>query len=101
MQPMRYERVVRNAFGGVERFGDPAKLANTDCYSDTNLDSAKTGVAYSIAHASQVAWNQNNQTVASQLERLYKIVWGATQVNQLDDVVDKVLAAQKTLGIIL
>lgn len=99
MRPMRYERMVRNAFGGCERFGDPAKTANTDCYSDGNLDTAKTGTAYAITHASQVAWSKDNQALADQIERLYEKVWSATEAAHLDDVVDEVLAAQKTLGI--
>lgn len=53
MVAMRYEVLVGSAFGlkdGVflGRHGDPAALATTDIYSDSNLSRVKACVAYSF-----------------------------------------------------
>lgn len=53
MVAMHYELLLRRAFGlrdGVllDRHGDPAALATTDIYSDSNLSRVKAGVGYSF-----------------------------------------------------
>lgn len=53
MSALLYEHFVRKAFGGVERGGDPAGLAEADIYNSSNdgasLNQLKIGTGYAIA----------------------------------------------------
>jgi len=53
MKPKKYEDLLRAAFGlsagkEIGRWGDPARLANTDVFSKGNLSSVKIGTGYAI-----------------------------------------------------
>ena len=53
MEAMEYESIIRRAFGLkegkiIERFDDPASLANTDVFTEDNLSSVKAGVSYAF-----------------------------------------------------
>ena len=53
MEPLELEFFVRKAFGGVNRFEDPAGLANADIFrgamAGRGLECAKAVLSYSIA----------------------------------------------------
>ena len=51
---LNYEYFVRNAFTfgtgeSVSRYGDPASLANTDAFKDSNIAPVKVAVGYAMA----------------------------------------------------
>ena len=53
MEALDYEIFIRSAFGyankrNIERFDDPAGLADTDIYSDKNIENIKAATSYSI-----------------------------------------------------
>ncbi|WP_335908479.1 hypothetical protein [Shewanella indica] len=49
---LEYEYFIRNAFqmkgNSIERWGDPAQLADTDAFSDSNINGVKAATAYAI-----------------------------------------------------
>ncbi len=52
--PLNYEYFVRKAFTfgtgeSVSRYGDPASLAHTDAFEDSNIASVKVAVGYAMA----------------------------------------------------
>lgn len=53
MSAMAYEGFIRGAFSIekrelIDRWGDPASLANTDVYTSATIEQAKAGVAYAM-----------------------------------------------------
>lgn len=57
---MNYETLLRTAFGFAEdgrmlgRWGDPARIANTDQFSYGNIATVKAGTAYAMGHGDHV-----------------------------------------------
>ncbi|WP_224962432.1 hypothetical protein [Geomonas subterranea] len=55
MKALHYENLIRRAFGFaqqdgrmIDRWADPATLANTDAYSPGNLSGVKVGAGYAM-----------------------------------------------------
>ncbi len=53
-----YEYVVKKAFGGIGRCGDPASIASTSAFCEGNLNSVKAGLGYVGAILSSKAWSR-------------------------------------------
>ncbi|TVQ80565.1 MAG: hypothetical protein EA369_02180 [Bradymonadales bacterium] len=93
MLPMRYEKIIRRVFN-CDRLGDPARIANTDTYSDSDLDMVKAGLAYANAHAICRAYKAGRDSLAGNLEKLFETIWGAETTADLDSVVEKIYSSQ-------
>lgn len=55
MEALRYETLIRRAFGYaqqegrmIDRWGDPASLANTDAFRPSKLAAVKVGAGYAM-----------------------------------------------------
>ena len=80
---MTYEICVRRAFGGADkvgRNGDPSKLADTDCFSDSSLNLAKTGLAYATCFELN---NPENNTNDERLESILDDILSALSISDL------------------
>lgn len=89
---MTYETFIRRAFGLkngniIERWGDPASLANTDVFSVGKLSSVKAAVAYSMEIFNYEIKERFHEELSEQ------------QYNQLDAYVDSVINAQTKVEI--
>lgn len=82
-----YENFIRfafeQAFGhSVERWGDPARLANTDMFSDGNLSKVKAAVSYSMSILNNILENDYHDHAIVQ-----------ENYDRLDSIIDDVIAA--------
>jgi len=64
---LTYEMFIRSAFSidkntMIDRWGDPAGLANTDVFSHGDIEEIKAGVAYSMSIFRKHIANNNNVT---------------------------------------
>ena len=85
--PMEYEHVLRRAFGGIGRYGDPAKIATTDALS--NLNSAKAGLGYSSSILIQKAWSESDNDKIKELESIMNDLWGAKSTEDLKPLIER------------
>lgn len=91
-----YEYLLRDAFGlalnegePIGRYGDPAKLADSDQYNQKGLDRAKVGVAYAIETILAVydKFVSEDESYLSQLkERLFAV----KMIEELDSIIEEV-----------
>jgi hypothetical protein len=69
MDAMSYETFIRRAFSLnerelIERWGDPASLANTDSFTENNISSVKAAVAYGIEIFNGKILNHNSASMS-------------------------------------
>lgn len=79
---MDYEYYIRQAFGGadkVERYGDPARLADADRFKEEDLNFAKIGLAY----ATCLQFVKSSGQTEEQLEKSLDIILKAKAINEL------------------
>lgn len=96
MMALRYETFMREAFGYandgkiVERWGDPAGIANTDNFDDQYLDSVKAGVSYSVEIFSNAVINKGSLSDSEhvRLENFTKQVIDATNVIDINSIIE-------------
>jgi hypothetical protein len=95
MDEMMYENLIRWAFtlseGGsfIGRHEDPAMLANTDYFTQNNIDKAKSGLTY--------AMNVFISTIIN------SVSWNDTEYNRICNFPSRVLAADtiSDIGVIM
>ncbi|MCL9970362.1 hypothetical protein MX569_07080 [Anoxybacillus kestanbolensis] len=90
MEKLSYENFVRTAFEfysgkPVDRWGDPASLANTDYYDDDSLSRVKAAVSYSMEIFNNYIREQHCVPVSD--------------YNLMDQILDSVINAQNTAQI--
>lgn len=90
MERLRYENFVRSAFEfalgrPIERWGDPATLANTDYFEDFMLSRVKAAVTYSMEIFNADIRERQNLPEAD--------------YDMMDQILDAVIRAQNTATI--
>lgn len=95
-QAMNYETFLRAAFGYkqggmLERWGDPAGIANTDSFSLENLAAVKVGTGYAVEILSNSVFNDSGQKLEdaewSRLERFTERVINAASLIEIDKII--------------
>ena len=86
---LEYEMFIRSAFSrgtgrDVERWGDPAALANTDIYAAGELHEVKGAVAYSMLIYNNLTRNEHTE---------HPIITNQVNYNRQDTIVQDVLNA--------
>jgi hypothetical protein len=95
MMALRYETFIKDAFGYasggkiVERWGDPAGIANTDNFDDMYINSVKAGVSYSVEIFSNAVINKGtlSDSEVARLENFTKQVIDATNVIDINSII--------------
>ena len=87
MEALSYETLIRRAFGFkagrmLDRQGDPAGLADTDRFVESNLPAVKVGVGYAVEILTTEIQNQRGDHIS---EKEHK---------RLDGFTSRVLAVQ-------
>ena len=91
MPAMKYETFLRRAFGlgkgnMIDRWGDPASLANTDNFTDSNINSVKAGVAYAIEIFNQEIINNVKIEDDKEFERIESFTGKIISATSIQDV---------------
>lgn len=97
MGAMDYELLLRRAFGlgdGVlfDRYGDPAALATTDIYSDSNLSRVKACVGYSFEiFRNDILGKKHNLPEGEQtkIESFTDMVIKAKSIKDISDLINE------------
>ena len=92
---MNYERFVRIAFGfgttgkTLNRCGDPAGVANTDCFSDSNIATVKVATGYAMEIMINAVLNHVSVSDAEmmRLEEFTKKVVDASDLPTIDELI--------------
>ena len=96
MMALRYEMLLRKAFGYtndgniLERWGDPAGIANTDNFNDKYVNSVKAGVSYSIEIFSNEVINNVDipDSEVMRLENFTNQVIEATDLVEINSIIE-------------
>lgn len=86
IKPIIYELIIREVFS-CERFGDPARLANTDVYQDSCLGSVKVALNYALEFIETKERDELSQQVSIFRQRINN----AGSVEDLDDLLTPLL----------
>lgn len=86
---MKYEMVIRKVFN-CERWGDPAKQANADNFTEAALRDVKTMLSYSTLFLERKF--SNKEDVLKLGAKLHKKIAEAKSVSGLHSVVDDLLS---------
>lgn len=91
MEAIRYETLIRRAFGFaqnegrmIDRWADPAALADTDQFRDKNLASVKVGAGYAFEILVTAVFNTIGESLPSdEYDRLEKFTEKIVAANNL------------------
>jgi len=99
MEAINFETLVRRAFGYittgrmVDRWGDPAQLANTDQFREENLAAVKVGAGYAIEIFTNEILNKKGETLSGQeysrLEQFTNKIVSAKDLKEVSLIVDE------------
>lgn len=86
---LEYEMFIRGAFTkglgqNIERWGDPAKLANTDVYSAGKLHEVKAAVSYSMLIFNDIIINEHSD---------HQVLADSRNYERLESIVEDVINA--------
>lgn len=95
MEAMQFETFIRRAFGlkegqMLERWGDPAALANTDQFSEGNISAVKVGIGYSFEILSTEIFNKVEDIDDSEYKRIEQFtdrVVAAENLKQISEII--------------
>lgn len=85
---MTYEGFVRRAFGAgsgtgiIDRWGDPAGLANTDIFNSGRISSVKAAIAYSMEIFNDKIKENKGEEITDEISQ------------EMDEYVERVINAQ-------
>ena len=99
MDALNYEHFVRAAFGYpgavLDRWGDPAGLANADLINGQHLDKVKVATAYSMQiFITDILEKKAEQLADSEHERIESFFLDVTQANDIETI-DKLITEFK------
>ena len=94
---LKYEYFIRNAFAlksdkSIDRWGDPASLANTDNYSDLFINSVKVSIGYAMEIYNYDIINDINTTEEEERERIDNFLQrllSASNINTISPILDE------------
>ena len=94
---LNYETFLRTAFGFVkdgemlDRFGDPAGIANTDYFTDSKIEAVKAGTGYAMEIMSNTVINRISDNLPdgeiTRLEDFTKKVIISQDLNEIDKLI--------------
>jgi len=97
MKPMRYEQLLRKAFGFStngqtgDRNCDPVGLAEAGLFTDDNLNRVKIGAGYAFEIMSTAVINEKESSIEDgehdRLDQLLERVISCSNVSELSDVI--------------
>ena len=98
MEAMKYETLIRRAFGFalnegrmLDRWADPASLANTDQFRDKNLAAVKVGAGYAFEILTTSILNNIGETLSSdestRLEEFTERMISAKNLLEADQII--------------
>jgi hypothetical protein len=97
MQALSYETFIRGAFGLkagkiIGRWEDPAQMANTDAFMDSNLSSVKCAVGYAMEIFNTEIFNnrQGLQEVEhNRIDVFHDRIIAANDLNEVSKLIDE------------
>lgn len=94
---LNYETFLRWSFGitngeMLDRWGDPAGIANTDCFTEDNIDVVKAGTAYAMIITTNYLINNRTEQLEDRewerVEDFHKKVIKAKNILQIDELIN-------------
>lgn len=98
MEAMQYETLIRRAFGFkagrmLDRWGDPASLANTDQFMESNLPAVKVGAGYAFEILTNEIINRKHGSLGAEemdrLEGFTERIVKATNLLEVSEIIDE------------
>tara|TARA_R110002074_G_scaffold402342_1_gene608095 strand:+ start:27438 stop:27797 length:360 start_codon:yes stop_codon:yes gene_type:complete len=97
MKPMRYEELLRKAFGFAsdgkygDRSCDPADLAEAGLFTDGNLNNVKIGAGYAFVILSTAVINEKDSSIEDgehdRLDQFLERAISCSNVSELSDII--------------
>ena len=97
-QALTYEYFVRNAIAlkeskSIERYGDPASLADTDNFTEHNINSVKAAVSYSMEAYNTHIINNDGGTIIddneqNRISNFTPKVFTANSIAEISELID-------------